>query len=128
MRKLDDSNFLLYAAANYQNSQYYNTDEFYEDLNRFKYLKKLLYRYHNKDELRIQLILNHLITLYNVFTPSACTRMLFYRTDKQHWYILKTFLLYLGYMPDYVEGVEDELIRSDEISVDLSIVKELRDI
>ena len=45
MQKLDDSNFMLYAAANYDNPQCYDTDEFYDDLKRFKYLKRLFNRY-----------------------------------------------------------------------------------
>ena len=45
MQQLDDSNFMLYAAANYDNPQLYDTDEFYDDLKRFKYLKRLFNRY-----------------------------------------------------------------------------------
>ena len=41
MDKLDESNFLLYAAKNYDNPQCFDTIEFYEDLKRFKYIKRL---------------------------------------------------------------------------------------
>lgn len=130
MKVLNDSNFVLYAAANYINVQCYDTDEFYEDLGRFKYLKKLFSRYSNRGDLKERLILNHLITLYNVFEKSATTRMLFYRTEDEHWDVLKTFLLFLGYMPDRLDNIRDEntVIRSDEIPVDLHIANVLRNI
>ena len=52
MKQLDDSNFMLYAASNYDNPQCYDTDEFYDDLKRFKYLKRLLNRYKETGELK----------------------------------------------------------------------------
>ena len=128
MIKLDDTNFLLYAAANYDNREYYDTHEFYEDLNTFKYLKRLFSRYAEKGELRERLIVNHLITLYNVFEVTAVTRMLFFRIDEQHWPYLKTFLLFLNYMPHRVEkiGITGRTIVSDMIPVDLNIASALR--
>ena len=76
------------------------------------------------------MILNHIITLYNVFKSDAATRMLFYRIDERHWRILKTFLLFLQYMPDLVHDLEYEgnHIRSEMISVDLDIAAILRKI
>ena len=78
MKTLDDSNFLLYAASNYDNPQCYDTDEFYDDLKRFKYLKRLFNRYKETGELKERLILNHLIVIYNVFGPMPATRLLFF--------------------------------------------------
>ena len=97
MTPLNESNFLLYAAANYTNTLY-DTEEFYDDLNRFKYLKRLFSRYQEKGELKERLILNHIITLYNVFHHTAATRMLFYKIDERHYSILKTFLIFLQYL------------------------------
>lgn len=37
---LDSNNFILFAAKNYKNRQCQDVDEFYEDLNEFKYIKK----------------------------------------------------------------------------------------
>lgn len=129
MTPLNESNFILYAAANYVNTCY-DTDEFYDDLKRFKYLKRLFSRFLEKNELKERLILNHIITLYNVFNHEAVTRMLFYKIDEKHWPMLKTFLLFLQYMPDRVYGVEfaNNIIDSDMISVDLKIAGILREI
>ena len=128
MKVLDESNFVLYAAANYVNSSVYDTEEFYEDLNRYKYLKKLFYRYHEKNELRERLILNHLITLYNIFEPNANTRMLFYRLEEEYWPSLKTFLLFLNYMPDVVYhiGEFNRNIVSSDVPVNIEIINALR--
>jgi hypothetical protein len=130
MKVLTESNFILYAAANYQNCQCYDIEEFYEDLNKFTYLKKLFSRFKEKGELKERLILNHIITLYNIFEPKAATRMLFFKIEEQHWYMLKTFLLFLNYMPDAVLHIKEEnrIIRNDNIPVDLRIVKALREL
>lgn len=129
MKKLEESNFVLYAAANYQNTQCYDTEEFYEDLNRFKYLKRLFSRYYDKNDLKERLILNHLITLYNLFEYRANTRMLFFRVDECHWPALKTFLLFLNYMPDVVYQVNGHGdIKSELIEIDKIIEQRLREI
>jgi len=125
MKKLDDSNFTLYAASNYI-QDIYDADEFYDDLSRFKYIKKLMYRYYENDDLKERLILNHLITLYNVFKHEANTRMLFYRVDKKHWHILKTFLVFLEYMPDYIYDKDNRLISSNDIMIDINVAQALR--
>lgn len=129
MTVLNESNFILYAAANYINTVY-DTEEFYDDLKTFKYLKRLFSRYIEKDELKERLILNHLITLYNVFNHEAATRMLFYKIDEKHWTILKTFLLFLSYMPTRVHNIqfENNHIDSNMILVDLKIAEKLRNI
>ena len=121
MTPLNESNFLLYAAANYTNTVY-DIEEFNDDL------KRLFSRYSEKGELKERLILNHIITLYNVFRSEAATRMLFYKIDEEHWDILKTFLLFLHYMPNIISDIEYEgcHIRSDMIKVDMKIAEILR--
>jgi len=130
MKVLNDSNFILYAASNYINSAVYDTEEFYEDLNRFKYIKKLFYRYYENDDLKERLILNHLITLYNIFDHRACTRMLFYRIDEKYWPALKTFLIFLNYMPEVVYDIGEinNNIISADITIDLEVARSLREI
>ena len=55
---LDDSNILLYAAKHYYKPNVIDAEEFYDDLKRFMYLKRLLNRYYNTGELAERLILN----------------------------------------------------------------------
>jgi hypothetical protein len=48
--------------------------------------------------------------------------------DKQDYHILKTFLLFLNFMPSIIGRIRGELVTSSEISVDIFIGKKLRDI
>ena len=126
--KIDESNFVLYAAKNYDNPQCFDTLEFYEDLSRFKYIKRLFNRYEESGELKERLILNHLIILYNVF-GSATTKMLFFKLNG-HLHLLKPFILLLGFLPDRVSGVgvENKTIISSDIPMDENIINLLRKI
>jgi hypothetical protein len=126
--KLDESNFMLYAAKHYDNPQCFDTLEFYEDLARFKYIKRLFNRYEETGELKERLIVNHLIILYNVFGP-VTTRMLFFKLNG-HLHLLKPFIILLGFMPDkvYGVGVENKTIISSDIPMDEKIVQILRKI
>ena len=103
--KLNENNFLLYAMHHYDNPQCHSVQEFEEDIKRFLYLKKLISRYKNNDELRERLILNHIIVLYNVFGDST-TRLLFYKIDESCWDVLVTFLVYLGRMPEMIPDTD----------------------
>jgi hypothetical protein len=67
---------------------------------RIVYLKRLFRRYKKSGVLRDRLILNHIITLYNVFGMEAATRLLFFRIEADLHDILKTFLVFLEYLPD----------------------------
>jgi hypothetical protein len=102
--------------------------EFESDIKRTKYLKRLFRRYKITKTLKERLILNHIILLNNVFGPEPTSRILFYRIDERDYDILKTFLIYLGIMPDNIKGVNGKNIQSAEIPVDLNIAEILRQI
>ncbi len=124
---LHDDNFMIFAMKSYDKPNCI-VSEFEEDLKRLKYVKRLIKRYRITGELKERLILNHLIILANVFGVEASVRMLFYKLDRDDYDILKTFLLYLNYMPKLVLGVKGNNIHSGDISVDLFVAKRLRDI
>lgn len=127
MEILNDANFLLYAAKHYDNPSCYDTTEFYEDLNKFKYLKRLFSRYDETNELRERLILNHIIVIYNLFGVEASTKMLFFKLKGYHHY-LKPFLVFLNYCPEKLYGVEEDIIHVNDILMDPEIIKALRKI
>ena len=102
--------------------------EFKEDMKRFNYLKRLFRRYAKIGEMREQLVLNHLVVLYNVFGVEASTRLLFFKMAKSDYSALKTYLLFLSCMPDVVRGIKGQDIISSEISVDMNIAEILREI
>jgi len=116
---VNEDNFLLYASHVYSNPQCASVEEFYEDLNRFKYLKRLMKRYYDDGDLQERLILNHLIVIYNVFGIEGGHKLTFFKINKKHWSALKTFLIYLNYLTD------DALV---EIPIDIKIANALREL
>jgi len=124
---LNDENFIMYAMKAYD-SPYCILSEFESDLKRTKYLKRLFRRYKVTGDIKHQLILNHIICLYNIFGVEAATRILFFKIDTKDYDVLKTFLLFLNYMPDKVLGIKGKDITSSDISVDLKVANMLRKI
>jgi hypothetical protein len=120
--KLTEANFLVYAMHHYDNPQCHSLQEFEEDLKKILYLKKLLSRYKNNNELRERLILNHIIVLYNIF-GEATTKMLFFKIEESCWDSLITFLVYLDRMPETIP--EYGIILSD-VTLDEYIIANLR--
>ena len=98
--ELTEENFLLFAIKNYENPQAVSREDFDRDLNHFKYIKRLLKRYINKGELKIHLLMNHFIILYNIF-GEATTPMLFFKIEKDLWSPMKTFVVFLNKLPEY---------------------------
>ena len=125
---LNDDTFLMYAMREYNNMQCTDIEEFYDDLKKIKYIKRLFNSYRNNGQLKERLILNHLIIFYNVFTLQAGTRILFYKIEKDFWPMLKTFLVYLDRMPDKIDSIRGEIIRTSDIQLDEGIITRLRSI
>jgi len=122
---INDDNFFLYAAKNYDNPSCTGLDDFYEDLNHIKYIKRLFNRYENKGELKDGLITNHLLTLYNIFGNSTTT-ILFFKLEESYWSLLKTFLVGLNRLPDAVHGLEQGEINTVDIPLNQEVIKRLR--
>jgi ABC-type sugar transport system ATPase subunit len=97
--KITAKNFNAFALKNYDDPQCEDIEDFHEDLRRFRYLKRLLHRYHESGEMRERLMLNHLITIFNVFGFDAPMRMLDFKIkNDKYWSSIKTMLLYLSYV------------------------------
>ena len=125
---LNDDNFLMFAMREYNNMQCTDVEEYYDDLKKIKYIKRLFNVYKNNGLLKERLILNHFIIFYNVFTVQAGTRILFYKIEKDFWPMLKTFLIYLDRMPDKVDSIRGEVILASDIKLDDGIISRLRSI
>ena len=93
--ELNESNYLLFAIKFYDNPQSVTREDFESDLKRIRYVKRLLKRYQNNGELKVHLILNHLIILFNVFNE-ATVPLLFYNLDEELWPAIKSFLIFLN--------------------------------
>ena len=117
--ELNAKNFKMFAAKHYNNPECTDVSEFEEDIARFKYLKRLLRRYEEDEDLQERLILNHLIVLYNVFGIQAANKMVWFKIDSSQWHYIKPFLVFLNYLP------EKEKV---EVPLDPYIVERLREI
>jgi len=115
-----EEDLVIFAAKHYYSPKgRIDPEEFYDDLKRFKYIKRLVNRYLETGKLSERLVLNHIIVIFNVFGNYASLRMLGMRLDKNHWPVVKPFLSYLRY------------IRNDqmtEIQSDQNVVRKLKDI
>ena len=123
---LTNDNILLFAMKHYSNPACRSTDEFLEDYDKIKYVKRLFKRYQTKGVLKERLILNHIITVYNVFGPEVATRILYFRLEDDLWTILKTFLVFLNYQTDVVYGIDGRNVKTDEIVIDEKLTERLR--
>ena len=116
--QLTEDNFVLYGAKHYYNPTCIDAEEFYADLKRFKYLKRLITRYNETGDLAVNLILNHLVVIFNVFGPEAGLNMLEFKVlCAANLHIFKPFLIYLN------------IIQNDKytgIPMDSTIVEQLR--
>ena len=113
MLKLNSDNFILYAMKMYNTEASSGLSEFYEDISRIKYIKRLLLKYKKNHDLKERLILNHIIILQNVFGAEACSRILFFKINKDLHSYLKSFLAYLQYLPKYIPEIDIKTINTD---------------
>lgn len=126
---IHDGNFMLYCAKSYENPNCYDITEFYEDVNRFKYLKRLLSKYNETGELKERLILNHIIVIFNSFGKHATPRLLFFKLPEYHKEIA-TFLDFLNLLPDTLNGIgiDNKNINTKDIEKDEYIKKILKEL
>jgi hypothetical protein len=97
-KEITKDNWLLFAQHYYDNPTLQKEQEFYDDLKRFKYLKRLFRKYRITGKLKVRLAVNHIIVLQNVFGVEAAVTLLLFKVDRVYWSSLKTVLDYLGYL------------------------------
>ena len=117
--ELTEDNLFLFAAKHYYNPVMGDVEEFYEDMNRFKYIKRLVNKYLETGTLSERLIINHLITVYNVFGIDPANRILELKLSDKHWPVIKPFLIFLKYIDNF---------KYIEIEMDKKVIEVLRKI
>ena len=126
--ELTEENFIMYAVKNYDNPSCKGMDEFYDDLKRFKYIKRLLRKHNVGKDLKERLILNHIIILGNLFGVEATTKMLFFKLEKKFWPQIKTFLVFLNFMPIKIIVSPGVVILDKDIELDETVMATLKKI
>ena len=118
-KEITKDNWLLFAQHHYDNPTLQKEQEFYDDIKRFKYLKRLFRKYKATENIKIRLVLNHVIVLANVFGVEAACILLLYKVEKMYWSYLKSVLVYLDYLyPHELNDVKtdkniDELLKEE---------------
>ena len=109
-KQITKDNWLLFAQHHYDNPTLDSEKEFYEDLKRFKYLKRLFRKYVFTGDLNIRLVVNHIIVLQNVFGVEVAVTLLLYKLDIRFWPSLKSVLDYLDYLyPHELKEVDADM-------------------
>ena len=106
--ELNETNYIMFAIKHYENPRAVTQEDFYEDLKRFKWIKRLLKRYQTNGTLKSHLLINHFIILYNVFGEAA-TPLLFFKIDRELWPVIKSFVVYLGRLPEFPKSALHEI-------------------
>ena len=110
---------MMFAIKHYDKPQCEGEKEFYDDMKRFKYIKRLLRKYKDTGVIKERLLLNHIIILKNLFGAEACVTLLLFKIQKEYWETLKSFLLFLNIIRD------DELLQVMENEKVLEILRKL---
>ena len=117
--ELTEDNYVLFAIKYYDNPSAVTKEDFLDDLRRFKYIKRLINKYLKNGEVKLHLLLNHIIIVYNVFNEAA-TPLLFFKMDKEYWSIIKSIMIFLERYP----AIESETLK--QIPINEQIIKELK--
>ncbi len=117
--KITNENIIMFAIKHYDNPQCEGEKEFYDDMKKFKYIKRLLRKHNDTNVLKERLLLNHIIVLHNLFGSEACVTLLLFKIQREYWSTLKSFLLFLNMIR------EDELSDINEDKEVLSILRKL---
>jgi len=123
INELNADNFLIFTIKNYENPEAITVEDFEKDLNHFRYIKRLLKKYKNTGDLKIHLLINHFIILYNIF-GDATTPMLFFKIEKELWPCVKSFVMFLDRLPEYPRSYVHDM---EEDSVCLQELKRISD-
>jgi hypothetical protein len=117
--ELTEETFLLFAARHYYNPKCIDADEFFEDIKRFKYIKRLINRYFESGNLSVNLLLNHIVVVFNVFDIGPGLKLLEYKFDKKYWTVIKPIIIFLKVVPND---------KYTDIAMDKNVINELRKI
>ena len=128
IENLTDKTINAYMIMSYDNSQCVDMEEFKDDMKRVKYIKRLINRYLSGGELKERLLLNHIISFYNVFGVESATRILFFKVEESDYPVLKTLLVYLNAMPNMVEMINGKNIINSDIPIVQEVANKLREL
>ena len=108
------------CMKSYDNPSVKTIEEFEEDVSKFVQLTRICSK-EDMDFNRSNILLNHVITLLNIFEPELCIQMMFFKVKKENWNKLKTVLVFLNRMPNNINGTPES-----EVSLCQQLIDNLR--
>ena len=128
--RLTDENFLMYAIKCYNNPNCVSVDDFKKDMKTFAYVSKALSKIamtHTPSAVNVRQLLNHIISLCNLFGNSQTARMLFFYYPEKHHPCLKTAMDFLGRLPDTKMATHPEIREIELVAWDDKTLKALEE-
>lgn len=111
----EQDDFVQYCMRNYK-TPFFSLSEFKSDMSTVTNIKKMLSRYCTSGKLNERLILNHIITLNNVFGIKSTNIILFYKLEDKFHPAIKSLLIHLDI---YINSNLTNRIQYDKKIMDL---------
>lgn len=96
--KLSKDNLEVLAAKWYTNTRCLSTEEFLEDLNLYKVIKKLARKISKNNSKNLRLLTNHIICFTNNFDIKFAKDLLLFDCNESEKKVIRSVLLYLGFL------------------------------
>jgi len=107
--ELNQDTFTLYAAKHYENPYCFNEEEFHKDLGKISTIRRMISWHSNGDQINLHLLINNVISFYNVFEHHAATNLLSLKVED--WQSIKiNSILYFLSLPLIEPGEFDLLL------------------
>lgn len=96
--KFTNDNLEIIAAKSYTNTSCLSTEEFLEDLNKHKVIKKLAKKISKNNSKNLRLLTNHIICFTNNFEIKFAKELLLFDCNESEKKVIRAVLLYLGFL------------------------------
>lgn len=96
--KYTGENLEVIAAKFYTNESCLSTEEFMEDLNRYKIIKKLAKKISKNNSKNLRLLTNHIICFTNNFEIKFAKELLYNECEDLEMKVIRSVFLYLGFL------------------------------
>jgi hypothetical protein len=96
--KITSDNLEVIAAKCYTNTSCLSTEEFLEDLYKYKIIKKLARKISRNNSKNLRLLTNHIICFTNNFEINFSKHLLLMDCDDSEKKVIRAVLLYLGFL------------------------------
>lgn len=123
MKIITEENYVQFCKDNYINIHCLDEEEFENDLKTLRYIKGLFRRYIGRNEVNIDILINHFIYIHNCFGDSII-EICFFDFEDYYFSLLKTMFIYLGLLPENI--IINKIIYFEDITVDNEFLKKLK--